>query len=129
MVIKQRQQVRLEFNQQWLPMGISMGQSLSLSALSVRFLSGIIVSVVSCSALSSCLLDLRLSFLACLCCSICSVLSCCLLDLRLLFSSLSPGLLAIFLSSCALSRISERAPTILFCFNRIHDKVFCCSKI
>jgi len=43
--------------------------------------------------------------------------------------SWSPGLLAIFLSFYALFRISERAPTILFCFNRIHDKVFCCTDI
>jgi len=31
----------IEFNQQWQPMGISLGQSLPLSVLSVRFLSGL----------------------------------------------------------------------------------------
>ena len=40
-MIKQGQQVRIEFNQQWLPMGISLGQVLSLSALSVRFSLGL----------------------------------------------------------------------------------------
>jgi len=52
-----------------------------------------------------CLLNLRLAFLVCL-------LAC------------SPFFVFLFTLT-----YSERAPTILFCFNRIHNKIFCCSKI
>ena len=123
-VIKRGQQVRLEFHQQWLPMGISLGQSLSLSALSVSFSSGLSPSI--CSALSSCLLYLRLLFLACLRCSSCSALSCCLLNLTLLFLVC---LLACSPFSCLLELSLVFLREILFCFNRIHGKVFCCSEI
>ena len=42
-VIKRGQQVRHEFNQQWLLMGTSLGQSLSLSALSANKLLGVLL--------------------------------------------------------------------------------------
>ena len=76
-----------------------------------------------------CLCCLSDSRRACLHCSSClALLSCCLLNLRLAFLvcllACSP-----FSSLCALSHISERVPTILFCFNRIHGRVFFCSEI
>jgi len=93
----------LEFNQQWLPMGIILGQS--LSALSVRLSPGWSPLFKVFGALLP------------------SPRS------KTGVSSFSPRLLAIFFFSYVLSHISDRAPTILFCFDRIHDKVFCCSEM
>jgi len=80
----------IEFNQQWLRMEISLDQSLSLSALSVRFSSG--------------LSPLFKLFSVLVCLLACSPFSCILRSF---------------------SRISERAPMILFCFN----KAFCCLRL
>ena len=87
-----------QFNQQWLPTGISLSQSLSC-CLSDSHRACLRCS--SCSVVSCCLLDLNLSFLACLRCSSCSALSCCLLNLRLAFLVC---LLARSLFSCLLAR-------------------------
>jgi len=87
-------------------MGISPSQLLSLSALSVRLSLGFSL-LFKLFGLYWCLLDLKLSFLACFYYKLFDALLLPLLS-KTGISSLSPGLIVVFLSSCALSRISEK---------------------